>query len=78
MIERSTVPHVRGSTASGPLPCSDAGVLTSSATVNGVVPSGGPDSYQDQLVILGCRECQMVAVVAWAGPARVPLVGKVP
>jgi hypothetical protein len=32
----------QGSTAGDPLPCSVAGALTNSATVNGLAPFGGP------------------------------------
>jgi hypothetical protein len=45
-IMRSVIPLVRGSTAGDPLSCSSvAGVLISTATVNGVMPSGGPANH---------------------------------
>jgi hypothetical protein len=53
MIERSTVPIVRVSTASDPLLSSVAGALTSPTTVNGVTPSGGPASCPRSTCDLG-------------------------
>jgi hypothetical protein len=54
VIERSAVPLVRGSTTGDPLLSSSVvGVLTSSATVNGVMPSGGPASRLRSTCALG-------------------------
>jgi hypothetical protein len=54
VIERSTVPLVKGSTTDDPLLSSSVvGVLTSPATVNGVMPSGGPASRPRSTCILG-------------------------
>jgi hypothetical protein len=54
LIVRSAVPLVRGSTAGDPLSCSSvAGVLTSPATVNGVMPSSGPANRPRSTCFLG-------------------------
>jgi hypothetical protein len=73
------VPLVRASTAVDPLSRSSvARAPTSPATVNGVVPSVAWPAAQDRLVILGCRVLKMVAVMARAATAQVPLVATVP
>jgi hypothetical protein len=54
VIEISVVPLVRGSTASDPLLSSSiVGVLTSWATVNEVIPSGGPTNRPRSTCVLG-------------------------
>jgi hypothetical protein len=54
VIMRLAVPLVRGSTADDPLPSSSvAWVLLGAATVNGVVPSGGPASRPRSTCDLG-------------------------
>jgi hypothetical protein len=54
LIVGSAVPLVRGSTAGDPLSCSSiAWVLTSLATVNGVMPSGGLANRPRSTCVLG-------------------------
>jgi hypothetical protein len=53
VIKRFAVLLVRGSSAGDSLPCSIADALTSPATVNGVVPSGGPPSRPRSTYDLG-------------------------
>jgi hypothetical protein len=48
------VPLVKGSTTGDPLPSSSvAGVFTSPATVNGVMPTGGPANRSMSTCVLG-------------------------
>jgi hypothetical protein len=54
LIVRSAIPSVRGSTTSDPLSSSSvAGVLLGPATVNGVMPSGGPAINPRSTCVLG-------------------------
>jgi hypothetical protein len=54
VIVRSVVPLVRGSTVGDPLLSSSVvGVLTSPATMNGVMPSSGPASRPRSTCVLG-------------------------
>jgi hypothetical protein len=53
VIERSVVSLVKGSTADDPHPSSVVGALTSPATVDGMVPSGGPASRPRSTCNLG-------------------------
>jgi hypothetical protein len=55
LIMRLPIPLVRGSTTGDPLHSSsfDARVLTSLATVNGVMPTGGPTNRLRSTCVLG-------------------------
>jgi hypothetical protein len=54
LIVRSAVPLVKGSIAGDPLSCSFVvELLTSLATVNGVMPSGGPANRPRSTCVLG-------------------------
>jgi hypothetical protein len=54
LVVKSVIPLVRGSTVGNPFSCSSiAGVLTSMATMNGVMPSGGLANCLRSTCVLG-------------------------
>jgi hypothetical protein len=79
LIVRSAISLVRGSTTGDPLSYSSvSGILTSSTTVNGVMPSSGPANRPRSTCDLGCRVHRTVAAAARAMMARVILVVMAP